>query len=165
MHVYYEQKLKEIQSQIDGFLFIGQPILSKHYGNDFANRALQDMRENSAALINDLPYIGGDANRLTANLIRTTAALSLHQSMKKHGKTAEDTARICYEVLEYAYNNNFIPVERMTNDSQLVAKKLSRKRNLPIFFKRGSTLKTGCTNSFLVLGTISIMGEIIKSAE
>jgi hypothetical protein len=136
MHVYYEQKLKEIQSQIDGFLFIGQPILSEHHGNDFANRVLQDMRENSAALINGLPYIGGDANRLTANLIRTTAALSLHQSMKKHGKTAEDTARICYEVLEYAYNNNFIPVEKMTNDSQLVAKIIEQEKEFARFLQK-----------------------------
>ena len=136
MHVYYEKKSKDIIAQTDVFLFLGRDIFLKYYDCDFTNIVLKETRENNITLLNDLPYIGGDINRLTTNLIGAAIALALYQSMRQHGKNAEDTARIYYEVLEYVYDNNLIPVQKMTNAPDLVEKLVEQEKKLEQFLQK-----------------------------
>lgn len=60
---------------------------------------LQDAHLRLAALIPCLPYIGGDENHLTGELLRSARCLALYQALQAHGKTAAEVGRILYEAV------------------------------------------------------------------
>jgi len=77
----------------------GRRILASHYG-DLADTILQEAHREYEALIPKIPYIGGKKNTTTTSLIQSTSGLALFRALKNHGKTAEETGNICYEMTE-----------------------------------------------------------------
>lgn len=48
------------------------------------------------ALLPDIPYIGGDENRLTKSLYMAAAMLAMYQALRARGESAEGAARLIY---------------------------------------------------------------------
>jgi hypothetical protein len=136
MHSYYEQKKSAIMSQIDGFIQAGQKVLSRHYDIDLTNAELKATRDNYAIILDKLPYIGGDANRLTFTLIWTAMALALYQATKAHGGKAHDAAKMFYEILEFAYSNRFIKFHITNRDPKVVAKAIEQEKDFDSMLQR-----------------------------
>jgi len=103
---YYVAQRSKLLRDFDNFGKYGRKTLVSYYGNDSADSILREARHEFEALIPHIPYVGGKKNILTANLIQSTWALALFCALKRRGKTAEETGKICYEMVEarlYSY--------------------------------------------------------------
>jgi hypothetical protein len=67
------------------------------YGVPFTEDVIDDTLNRFEVLLPQIPYIGGDENRLTENLYLTAAMLAFYQALKARGKTVEEVARIIYK--------------------------------------------------------------------
>lgn len=72
-------------------------FLAQAYGEGKADAILQQARQRFAALIPRLPYIGGDENHLTAELVRSAQCLALYWAMQAHGQTAVEAGKVLYD--------------------------------------------------------------------
>ena len=59
---YYLSRKPEILAQFETHAESWRPFLIASYGHEFADAVLQKTRELYAALIPEIPYIGGDEN-------------------------------------------------------------------------------------------------------
>jgi hypothetical protein len=75
-------------------------ILVSSYGEEFAASVAAETDRELERLIPEIPYIGGDENRLTENLNQAALALALHRAMTAHGKGVEETGSVLYRTVE-----------------------------------------------------------------
>jgi hypothetical protein len=66
---------------------IGQEIMATRYDADFVAAVTRESLAEFEKLIPELPYIGGDQNPLTGNLVFSASALAFYRVMKRRGKT------------------------------------------------------------------------------
>ena len=64
-----------------------------------ADAILLQARQRFAALIPRLPYIGGDENHLTGELVRAARCLAFYQAMQARGKTAAEAGSVLYDTV------------------------------------------------------------------
>lgn len=80
------------------------PYFNKILQGDYTDAEIQDIdheaRQHYADLILQLPYIGGETNGLTYNLIQSAWCLGFYQVLKARGRTAEDVGRMLYRMVE-----------------------------------------------------------------
>lgn len=68
----------------------------KTYGKDAGEAIAKETMQRFEALLPDIPYIGGDENRLTKTLYMTAAMLAMYQALRAQGESAEGAARLIY---------------------------------------------------------------------
>ncbi len=73
-------------------------ILTKGYGEAFADRILKASRLRFRSLIPSIPYIGGEES-WSGSLLEAARCLGLFMEMKAAGKTAEETGQVLYEAV------------------------------------------------------------------
>jgi hypothetical protein len=96
---YYTSRRRELLAGFDQDTRNWHPILTQRYGSDPAEAILLDARDRFAALIPELPYIGGDDNHLTASLVSSARCLALYQAMKARDLSAADTGKVLYDAV------------------------------------------------------------------
>ena len=64
------------------------------------NQVMQTICERFESLLPDLPYIGGDENFLTHNLVTGAAMLCFYQVMKAKGWAVEDIGELAYRAVK-----------------------------------------------------------------
>jgi hypothetical protein len=96
---YYASRVPELLAGFDRDAQQWRPILAHRYGGEFAAAVLQAARERFQSLIFQIPYIGGDANHLTASLIGSVRCLALYQAMKTQDKSVEETGKVLYDAV------------------------------------------------------------------
>jgi hypothetical protein len=96
MNSYYLMKEKRIMREIKLALPHFRRFVAQAYGSELADIVVKETLEQFAALLPQLPYIGGDENRLTENLYLSAVMLAFYQALKVHGKPVEEVARIIY---------------------------------------------------------------------
>jgi len=74
MHPYYLQKKDELISDFEGLITYLEPLLQQHIDTAIAKDTLQAARLRYTLMLEELPYIGGDDNWLTGNLIKGAMA-------------------------------------------------------------------------------------------
>ena len=97
---YYEGRRAELLASFGEDAGFWRQIAGANYREEFAEAVVQEAREQFEALIPRIPYIGGDENHLTANLVDSTRFLALYSAMKARGKTAVETGRVRYYAIE-----------------------------------------------------------------
>lgn len=98
-NAYYTARTEELVREFDRDAERWRPFLASRYGNNLAEAILSESREEYQALIPQLPYIGGDENRLTASLIESARCLALYKAMQKRGRTAAEAGQILYDAV------------------------------------------------------------------
>ena len=96
---YYLSHKSEILMQFDTHAKAWRPFLVSRYGDEFADAVLRETRQQYEVLIPTIPYIGGDENPMTRDLVRSTTSLVLYKVMKARGKTAEEVGKIVYDAV------------------------------------------------------------------
>lgn len=96
---YYLARRPAILAQYETHAAAWRPFLDARYGAEVASAILVDSRSQYEALIPEIPYIGGDANRLTRDLVRSTTSLVLYEVMRPRGATAADVGKIVYDAV------------------------------------------------------------------
>jgi hypothetical protein len=76
------------------------PVLATHFGDREAFTIVGEIRAEYERLIPQIPYIGGAQNRMTDNLIGTTASLAIYNVLRARGETVERIGRVHYEIIE-----------------------------------------------------------------
>jgi hypothetical protein len=85
---------------------IGQEIMAARYEPDFVAAVTRESLAEFEKLIPELPYIGGDQNPLTGNLVFSASALAFYRVMKRHGKadkrhpSIEEIGELLYRIME-----------------------------------------------------------------
>jgi hypothetical protein len=79
---------------------IGQKIMAARYESDFVAAVTRESLAEFEKLLLELPYIDGDQNPLTGNLVFSASALAFYYVMKRHGRTVEETGELLYLIME-----------------------------------------------------------------
>lgn len=96
---YYVAHRSELLSEFGRDSGRWMPFLAGLVGNSLASVLVRQSRAAYEALIPQIPYIGGEGNRLTGSLIESVRCLALYQAMKAHGRTAQETGKILYDAI------------------------------------------------------------------
>jgi len=96
---YYIAHRSELLSEFDRDSEGWMPFLLKLVGDSLAGALVRESRAAYRALIPQIPYIGGEGNRLTGSLIESVRCLALYQAMKAHGRTAQETGKVLYDAI------------------------------------------------------------------
>jgi hypothetical protein len=97
---YYTSRRTELLGDFDELREHTDKILIASHGEEFADAIDAEARQEFESLIPEIPYIGGDDNELTDELIQATMALALYRAMKKQGKTVEEIGEVLYRTVE-----------------------------------------------------------------
>ncbi len=84
--------MREVRLAIPHF----RKLFAKAHGKDAGEAITKQTMQRFEALLPDIPYIGGDENRLTMNLYMTAAMLAMYQSLRARGESVEGAARLIY---------------------------------------------------------------------
>lgn len=82
-------------------------VLSVEYSREEVKAIIKSVRAEFIALLPDLPYIGGEENPLTTNIIGTGWVLALYRILSKKGKSAKEVGEIVCAAIEKMLS--FIP--------------------------------------------------------
>ncbi|HMB24790.1 MAG TPA: L-2-amino-thiazoline-4-carboxylic acid hydrolase, partial [Anaerolineales bacterium] len=97
---YYVAQADQLLKDFDDNL----PYFNKVLQGDYTDAEIRDInretRQHYADLILQLPYIGGETNGLTYNLIQSTWCLAFYQVLQARGRTVEDVGRMLYKLME-----------------------------------------------------------------
>jgi hypothetical protein len=94
---YYLDHEKRIMREIKLAIPHYRRFVVEAYGAELADVVIKESLERFAALLPQIPIIGGDENRLTENLYLSAAMLAFYQALKAHGKPVEEVARLIYQ--------------------------------------------------------------------
>ncbi len=97
---YYVAQTDQLLKDFDDNLPYLNQVLEKDYMDTEIQEIDHESRQHYADLIPQLPYIGGDANGLTYNLIQSTWCLAFYRALKARGKSVEEVGRILYKMTE-----------------------------------------------------------------
>jgi hypothetical protein len=97
---YYTSREAELLESFDELREHTGKVLTASYGEEFSAAIDVDARREFQSLIPEIPYIGGDGNELTDELIQASMGLALYRAMKKRGKTLEEIGEVLYRTVE-----------------------------------------------------------------
>jgi hypothetical protein len=119
---YYASRKELMLKELDDNLPYFAGVLSKEYAATEVEAIQREGRQAFESLIPRLPYIGGDANMLTTNLLQSAWCLAFYQVLQPRGKTTEDVGRIIYRSVEAmmdAYPRGFARLGGVLQNSSL----------------------------------------------
>ena len=119
---YYVSRMAECSAEFERDAGYLRPFLVRAYGESEADAVLQKARQRFAAMLPRLPYIGGEENHLTGELLRSARCLALYMAMKASGKSAAEAGKILYDATLQWVSNRGAPPQ------QLSAEELMRRR-------------------------------------
>ncbi|MHB8105312.1 MAG: L-2-amino-thiazoline-4-carboxylic acid hydrolase [Dehalococcoidales bacterium] len=94
---YYVKRKPELLEKFEADVKLWTPLILAKYGEIQAYKIIQTAYQHFENLIPQIPYIGGDENNLTKNLIDSVRYLALYQAMKNQGYAVEEIGEIIYE--------------------------------------------------------------------
>jgi hypothetical protein len=97
---YYLSKKSELLKGHDKGTKSLKKILASHFDDDHTNTILMETHQEFESIIPEIPYIGGDENFNTKNLIMASSCLAIYRVLKAHGKSVDEIGKIIYEMCE-----------------------------------------------------------------
>ncbi len=94
---YYIKRRTELFNQFEEDVKRWRPFLLEKYGEIQAYKICIAASEEFEKLIPQIPYIGGDENNLTKNLVDSVRYLALYKAMKNHDIPVEEIGKVIYE--------------------------------------------------------------------
>jgi len=97
---YYVSQEAKLLRDFDDLRKHVRPVLVSSHGEAFANLIDTNSRREFETLIPEIPYVGGDANDLTDEMVQSAMALALYRAMTAQDKTAKETGELLYRTVE-----------------------------------------------------------------
>jgi hypothetical protein len=94
---YYLERKDELLRDLDRAMQRARPAVAPLLGNEHLDEFYDAVRREYAALIPQLPDIGGKRNRLTTNLVQAGWCLAMYRSLKARDISLEQTGEILYQ--------------------------------------------------------------------
>jgi hypothetical protein len=105
----YISRSSKLSKSFDKALKPVRKVFVTNFGDELADRILEEARQEYEALIPGLPY-WGKKNMMTGFLIGSSHCLAIHRVLKKHGKSVAEIGKILYEMVEARLNKVPKPV-------------------------------------------------------
>jgi hypothetical protein len=96
---YYLSRRKRLLADFDAISRVTGDVLAELRDTAFADNAVGRARAEFADVLTTLPYIGGDANFLTADLIEAAVILAWYKALSAEGMGAKEIGRIIHETI------------------------------------------------------------------
>jgi hypothetical protein len=129
---YYLARQPELLADFDHAARRWRAILSPRYADEFVDAVLKEARARFAALIPQLPYIGGDDNHLTRSLIGSACCLAFYQAMQARNKSAAEAGQVLYDAIQ-AHPEDFVPQihpsQRLTREELMARRRAAAQRS------------------------------------
>ena len=98
---YYISKKAKLLNDFDNALEPGQKVLVKSMGESLSRKVLIDAKKEYAAIIPEIPNIGGDQNdNSTSQLLMTAQSLALYRILIANGKDIKEIGQLIYDMFE-----------------------------------------------------------------
>jgi hypothetical protein len=125
---FYTSQQTKLLEQFDQQAAQWRHELVATFGEAFATRVIRMTRDGFKELLPTVPYIGGEENHLTANLLDAARCLALYQAMRAEGRTEAQTGKVLYDAIlsrsEQA-RDEVVTGKRLTED-QLMQRRRQR---------------------------------------
>jgi len=112
---YYTSKKSEFFAQFDGFCECIGVLIEQKYGEKFKNEVMGEIKEEYESLYEEIPYIGGDHNGLTFDLVGSVHSLALYKVLKRHKKPLKEIGELAYQSEEESLKKNPESIPPMTH--------------------------------------------------
>lgn len=119
---YYVAQKGELLEDFDGAAQGWAPVIARKHGGEFSDAVLGEARRHFERLIPQLPYIGGQANHLTASLLHSARCLALFKAMKARGSTPRESGELLHQAILSRLGSAPAesPTEQRLSDKQLM---------------------------------------------
>ncbi|MBN1313702.1 MAG: L-2-amino-thiazoline-4-carboxylic acid hydrolase [Anaerolineae bacterium] len=97
---YYTSQKQKLLKNLDELAVLLHSELDARHGKEKAIEIHQDTLAEYEKLIPQLPYVGGDTNPLTSNLVEAAYGLALYRALQKHGGTLEEAGELAHLGIE-----------------------------------------------------------------
>jgi hypothetical protein len=94
---YYVKRKKDLLKEFEKDVKRWSPFLLKEYAEIQTYRIMLTAREEFEKLISQIPYIGGNENAFTKNLVDSVRYLALYKAMKNYDFNVIEIGKIIYE--------------------------------------------------------------------
>lgn len=132
---YYKSKKSEYFAQFNGFCERVSVLIEEKYGEKFKKEIMAEIREKYESIYEEMPYIGGDENSLTSDLIGAAENLAFYLVLKRHNKPLKEIGELAYKAQEKEFNDHPELVPPMTNTEFIpyikYATEVSREKRFP----------------------------------
>jgi hypothetical protein len=132
---YLSRKTEIMERYYDTHARAWKPFMVQSYGPKFTEVVLKETRQQFEEFIPNIPYIGGDENTFTHQILRSISALILYKVMKTQGKNAEEVGKIVYDAVEESVRHlPPLPGRELTPEfrsQQIALAKKSQERRYP----------------------------------
>lgn len=127
---YYESKKSEFFIQFNEFCNRVGILIENEYGAEFRNRVMGEIKEEYESIFEELPYIGGDGNSLTFDLVSAAESLALYKVLKRHHRPLEEIGKLAYQAEEEYLMNNRELIPPMTHPKYIFYVKRAAEESL-----------------------------------
>jgi hypothetical protein len=125
---YYVSKRSEFFAQFEDFVQRIVGLMNHKYGeND--EIIVKEIKEEYSRLYKEIPFIGGDSNPLTFNLVSAVGHLAVYKVLKRHGKPLNQIGELSYGAEEELFGNNPQLIPPMTHPKYVYYMKMAAKKS------------------------------------
>jgi len=112
---YYNSKKSEFLAQFNEFCERVGVLIEEKYGKNFKEEVMSEIKEEYESIYGELPYIGGEENSLTSDLVGAAESLAFYLVLKRHGKPLKEIGEMAYNAEEQAFKDDPEAVPPMNN--------------------------------------------------
>lgn len=112
---YYKSKKSEFFAQFDDFLGRIGVLVEEKYGKKFKKEIMVEIREEYESIYEKIPYIGGNDNSLTNDLVSAAENLAFYLVLKSHDKPLKEIGELTYKAQDKLFNDHPELIPPMTN--------------------------------------------------
>jgi hypothetical protein len=125
---YYLRKKRVLMRTFDAAISIVKSVLIKYFGDDIFNEILLETRSDFEELLPQIPYVGGNNNPLTEDLVNSAILIPFLRFFEKQRLTFDEIGRITYELFE-KFNSFIPPKEDIFTEKFLTKEKENAKKS------------------------------------
>lgn len=112
---YYKFKKSDFFVQFNGFCERIGGLIEEKYGKGFKKEAMPEIREEYGSIYEEMPYIGGDENNLTSDIVSAAENLAFYKVLKRHDKPLKEIGELVYNAQKKVFDDHPELVPPMTN--------------------------------------------------
>lgn len=131
---YYKSK-SEFFAQFNEFCERVGVLIQDKYGENFKEKVMGEIKAEYESLYDQLPYIGGDENFLTSDLVSAAESLAFYLVLKRYGKPLKEIGEMAYKAEEKAFEDHPEAIPPMNNPESIpymkYAAEMSQKKRFP----------------------------------
>jgi len=112
---YYASKKSEFFGRFNEFCEGIGVLIEEKYGEKFKEEVMPKIRGEYESIYAEIPFIGGDENSLTSDLVGAAENLAFYKVLKRQGKTLKEIGKMAYIASEKEFKKHPELAPPMTN--------------------------------------------------